>query len=266
MELSLDGNLKHQLAVVLESIVSGSSRPVRAHVLCRDHDQADFDRLAKAFPTVSFVWLPTDDVDYGDVIGMISHITVATMDRLLLPELLPGLDRIVHHDLDALCLGDIAELHDTPLGDAPLAARTSPQPGSRVGFNGFKRAAQRLKDRRDLARELILRTHTRHAFGFEGFNAGIMVLNLDRMRRDGFCRHFLPYAERFGMHDQDILNAYAGAERVHLDPDWNRLPRLEVVDHPKIVHWAGFQKPWAGDYVQFQPLWDEVDARVSARL
>lgn len=266
IEFSLDGNLKHQLAVVLESIVTNSTRPIRAYVLCRDHTQADFDRIAETFPTVSFVWLPTDDVDYGDIIGMIVHITVATMDRLLLPELLPDVGRIIHHDLDALCLGDVAELHDIELGDNPVAARTSPQPDSRSGFISIIKASKRLKGNPDLARELIIRSHTRHTYDFLGFNAGVMVLDLDRMRTDAFCRHFLPYAERFGMNDQEILNAYAGGQRADLPDDWNRLPRLEIVDNPKIVHWAGFQKPWGNEYVQYRELWQQMDAQVSKRL
>src|SRR6185312_14723032 len=82
LEFSLDGNFKHQLDVVLDSIIVHASRPVRAYVLCRGHGQSDFDRMARLFPTVSFVWLPTDDVDYGPIAGMLRHITVATMDRL----------------------------------------------------------------------------------------------------------------------------------------------------------------------------------------
>lgn len=265
VEFSLDGNLKHQFDVVLQSIVDHASRPIRLHVLCRDHDEVDFERVARLFPTVSFVWLPTDDVDYGDIIGMITHITVATMDRLLLPELLPDVPKIVHHDLDALCLADLAELFDTDLGDHPVAARTSPQPFFRSGFQRLIFASKRLNKDEALARELILRSHSRHSYDFRGFNAGIMVLNLDRMRADEFCRHFLPYAERFGMHDQEILNAYAGADRVELDDDWNRLPRLEVFDTSKIVHWAGPQKPWDDEYISGKELWVEVDQRVTAR-
>jgi len=265
VEFSLDGNLKHQLDVVLDSVVQNSSRPVRAYLLCRDHDRADFERVARNFPTVSFVWLPTDAVDYGEILGMIVHITIATMDRLLLPELLPDLPKIIHHDLDALCVGDIAELFDTELDDSPLAARTSPQPDARSGFRGFIKASARLGQRPERARELIVRTHTSHRFDFEGFNAGIMVMNLDRMRRDSFCRNFLPYAERFGMNDQEILNAYAGADRVHLDPDWNRLPRLEVMTGPKIIHWAGFQKPWNAEWVVAKEYWEEYERRFSER-
>ena len=265
VEFSLDGNLKHQLQVVLESVLTNTSRPVRAYVLCRDHDQSDFERVAALFPTVSFVWLPTDDVDYGDVIGMIKHITIATMDRLLLPELLPDVSRIIHHDLDAVTLGDLAELYETDLEGHAIAARTSPQPEFRSGFRTIIAAGERLKNAPDLARELIKRTHARHVYDFDGFNAGVLVLDLERMRKDQFCRQFLPYAERFGMHDQEILNVYAGADRKPLDSSWNALPRVELLSEPKIVHWAGYQKPWDKEYLQGKNYWVEAERKLAER-
>ena len=265
VELSLDGNYKHQLEVVLDSIVEHASRPVRAFVLCRDHTRADYDRLAALFPTVSFVWLPTDGVDYGAISGLLGYTTVATMDRLLLPDLLPQVSRIVHHDLDALCLGDLAELFDVELGDAPLAGRESPLASLSSGFAMFMRQAERYTRRPELGQELLRRTHGRHSFDFSILNAGIMVLNLDRMRADNFGRHFVPFVERFGMNDQAVLNAYAGGSRVEVAPGWNWRPWLEYVEDPKIAHWAGRYKPWSEPWVFGKPLWQQAEARLAAR-
>ncbi|GAB2469498.1 glycosyltransferase [Jatrophihabitans fulvus] len=267
VEFSLDGNLKQQFAVVLDSVVRHASRPIRAHVLCRDHDETDYRRMAELFPTVSFHWLPTDDVDYGPVIAMIKHITVATMDRLLLPELLPEVPRIVHHDLDALCLADLAELADTDLQGHPLAARTSPHPSYLHQFFAWIRYAPRLAPER--SREFIRRTHSRHRFDFDTFNAGVLVLDLDRMRADDFCRNFLPYVERFGQHDQGVLNIYAGPHRAELADVWNWHPRLEPADtlsaKPKIAHWAGPMKPWRREWVNGNDLWKAAEKRLLDR-
>jgi lipopolysaccharide biosynthesis glycosyltransferase len=260
VEFSLDGNLKRQLEVVLHSIESRASRPLRAYVMCREHTAADFARLARRFPTVSFVWLPTDAVDYGELTGMINHITVATMDRLLLPDLLPDVDRIVHHDLDALCLADLAELYDIDLEGTALAARTSPHPDFLSGFTEFIRASERMPV--ELAREFIARTHAAHDYDFEIFNAGIMVLDLARMRRDDFCRAYLAYATRYGLNDQAVLNAYVGPHYVALDPAWNWHPRLELMAAPKIAHWAGPLKPWGTPWVQGKQLWRSAEAEL----
>jgi lipopolysaccharide biosynthesis glycosyltransferase len=265
VELSLDGNYKHQLEVVLDSIVRNTARPVRAFVLCREHTRADFDRMAALFPEVSFVWLPTDGVDYGPIRGLLHYTTVTTMDRLLLPDLLPEISRIVHHDLDALCLADLGELHDVDLDGMPLAAVKSPQRNRQSGFGKLMDRSESFRNDPERGHEYLLRTHTRHRFDYDILNAGIVTLDLDVMRADDFCRNFLPYVERFGLNDQAVLNDYAGPNRVELDPGWNWRPWLETVSDPKIAHWAGPQKPWKENWVVGRDLWRAGEARVAAR-
>ncbi len=263
VEFSLDGNFKHPLDVVLDSIVTRASRPIRAFVMCRDHDQRDFDRMAKLFPTVSFVWLPTDHADYGNVTNMLKHITVATMDRLLLPDLLPDVDKIIHHDLDALCQADLAELFDLDLGDHPLAARDQRHPFSGSGYISYWRATTKVSVER--SRELMQRLTTLHPFDFRNFNAGIMVFNLARMRADGFTRNYLPLVERFGFNDQGVLNVYAGSKAYPMPRYWNAYPRYELVEDARILHWLGPPKPWHALYIHGQPLWREAEASFAAR-
>ncbi|MET1132386.1 MAG: glycosyltransferase [Aeromicrobium sp.] len=265
VELSLGSEPLDRLAVVLESVVSGATRPIHAYVLYRGRDRSDLERFSRGFPTVTFTWLPTDDVDHGPALGgRASRTVVATMDRLLLPELLRDVTRIVHLDLHTVCVGDIAELVDTDLAGSPLAARTSPQAEASSGFINAINSSKRTKENA-LARELILRNHTRHAYDFLAFSAAVLVLDLDRMRSDEFCRHFLPWVERFGLNVQETLNAYAGGDRADLDPSWNRLPDLEVVHDAKAISWTGPQKPWSPESVQCQDIWDVYAGRAAGR-
>ena len=269
VEFSLDANYKHQLDIVLDSIVTRSRRPVRAFVLCREHGSADYERMARLFPTVSFVWLPSDNVDYGTVVGMNRWVTPATMDRTVLPVLLPEIDRIIHFDLDALCLTDLAELFDVDLSDEAIAAAAEPQPSYVSGYELIRRSASRLRreGKPELARELIIRTHAEHRFDFDVFNAGIMLLDLQKMRADDFCGRYLPYVQRFGVNGQSVLNAYQGSDYVRIDGEWNRLMRLEVPGEPKIAHWAGPHKPWRPhQYVTGRELWREQEDRFAARV
>lgn len=263
VEFSLDGNFKHPLDVVLDSIVTRASRPIRAFVLCRDHGPDDFSRMARLFPTVSFVWLPTDHADYGKVTNMLRHITVATMDRLLLPDLLPDVDKIIHHDLDALCQADLAELFDLDLGDCPLAARDQRHPFSGSGYISYWRATTKATVAR--SRELMQRLTVLHPFDFRNFNAGIMVLNLTKMRADDFTRNYLPLVERFGFNDQGVLNVYAGSQAYPMPRYWNAYPRYELVEDARILHWLGPPKPWHALYIEGQPLWRAAEASFAAR-
>ncbi len=269
VEFSLDGNYKHQLDIALDSVVAHTSRPVRAFVLCREHSQDDFDRMATLFPSVSFVWLPTDNVNYGRISDMNKWVTPATMDRTILPELLPDVDRILHFDLDALCLSDIAELYDVEMDGAPIASTPEPQPKFVSGFETYRWSANRLRREGspERARELTLRTHAKDHFDFDVFNAGIMVMDLAKMRADDFCGSYLPYVQHYGLNGQIVLNAYTGNAVKYVDPRWNQLVRIEMLDEPKIAHWAGPMKPWKKTlYVAGRELWDEGERRFAQRV
>lgn len=268
VEFSLDGNYKHQLDVVLDSVVANTARPVRAFVLCRQHGPDDYARMAKLFPTVSFVWLPTDNVDYGRISGMNKWVTPATMDRTILPVLLPDVERILHFDLDAICLTDLGELFDVDMQGAGIASTPEPQPHYGSGFETYKRSANRLRREGtpDRARELIIRTHAKDRFDFPIFNAGIMVMDLAQMRADDFCGRYLAYVQEYGLNGQVVLNAYIGNTLKITEPDWNRLMRLELADAPKIAHWAGPIKPWGrNNYVAGRELWQAGERRFAER-
>ena len=94
----------------------------------------------------------------------------------------------------------------------------------------------------------------------------MLVLDLERMRRDGFSRTDLGWVERYGLHDQDLMFAYAGRERCVLDPKWNALPALEDVEDPKLIHWASLAKPWDGRLSFASDVWRHYDAQLRARV
>ncbi|HEY8300310.1 MAG TPA: glycosyltransferase [Jatrophihabitans sp.] len=268
LEFSLDAKYKPKLDVVLDSVVTHTDRPVRAFVLSRQHGRKDHARMARLFPTVSFVWIPTDDVDYGPIAGKVPWASFATMDRTLLPLILPDVDRMLHLDLDLLITGDIAELFDTPFEGNPLVAILEPQLCYRSGYDTIRRTAHRLRlgGEPDLAAELLIRVAERVPFDFEVFNAGVMVMNLDMMRREDFCARFLPYVQRYGVNGQEVLNIYVGPRFVHAERKWNLNGRLEFTDDTRIVHWAGPYKPWKRDrYVGGRELWDAAEQQFRDR-
>jgi lipopolysaccharide biosynthesis glycosyltransferase len=266
LAVALDGNLRSQMEVVIAGVVRHTDRPVHVVALTRDHTPADHERLARLFPEVSFEWYACDGTDYGTVLGMLKHITVATMDRLLLPELLPHLDRVLYHDLDALAVADLAELYDADLGGAPLAARPSISYNYRHGIGNVIRSTRLLGHDAGAARDLVRAMTQRHRYGYRGFNAGILLLDLSVMRADGFTHEYVPYAERYGLNDQDVLNAYAGSRYRVLDARWNAWPTQEIVAEPGLIHWAGPVKPWHDDrYVLLKEHWAAAEAWLAPR-
>lgn len=257
--LSLDANFRALLPVTLESLVSNATGPLRLWITTRGLGREYEQWVSDAFPSVPMTFLPCDDVDHGDIKRMIGHISVATMDRLLLPEMLPDLDRVVYVDIDTVTTGDVCELARLDLEGHPLAARTT-------WLNGpgtWQRVGNLLSY--DDAAELRRTMASRHPLHYLSFNAGVMVLDLDRLRRDRFVQEYLPWAYRFGLNDQDLLLAYAGPGRAELPLRWNAMPIQEEVTEPGIVHYAGAGKPWGDRLVPRGELWREWAERSHQR-
>jgi lipopolysaccharide biosynthesis glycosyltransferase len=175
---------------------------------------------------------------------------------------------MLHFDLDALCLTDIAGLYDVDMEGCGIASTPEPQPWYSSGFETYRRSSNRLRREGtpELARELITRTHGKDRFDFLIFNAGIMVMDLAKMREDDFCGRYLAYVQKYGVNGQVVLNAYVGNNLKDVGADWNRLMRLEIAEHPKIAHWAGPFKPWHKHvYVTGRELWLDGEERFAER-
>ncbi len=169
-----------------------------------------------------------------------SHLTAASLLRLLLPSLLNGIDRVIYLDCDLVVLSDITALYDTDLLDFPLAAcldfwltgaPTLAPPGWDVGeWHKFLREVVGLAD---------LKTY---------FNAGVLVMDLNRFRNTSLVQaaeEFLKQTNyRTPFVDQEALNHVIDGAFVRLDSRWNVLAAPGHPD-PWIIHYAGPYKPWS---------------------
>ncbi|WP_161962305.1 glycosyltransferase family 8 protein [Nocardioides speluncae] len=257
--LALDQNLKQHFPTTLESLIENASGPLRLWILARGLD-ADYQKwIAAAWPEVPMTFLNFDGIEYGDITRMIPHITVSTMDRLVLPDLLPDLNRITYVDIDTVTEGDVCELHNVDLKGLPLAARTSVYSVT----DQWRTAGNLLSAQK--ASDLRRTMSAKFDYDFDNFNAGVLVLDLQRMREDKFVETYLPLVGRFGLHDQDILIMYVGPNRVELDEKWNALPVLQEIVEPGIVHYAGGLKPWSDELTPYREHWQKYAAQVAAR-
>lgn len=182
------------------------------------------------------------------------HFSVETYYRLLLPEMLLYYDKVVYLDVDMIVLEDLAALYDTDVEGFLLAAAYDPDTAGL--YNGFQQDKKVYMDK-----ELALEDPYRY------FQAGTLVMNLRAFRETFTTREILDVAvsKKWQLLDQDILNClcehrvkeldmswnvmydYAGIrinKIIRLAPEWLYLAYQEARKHPKIIHYAGPEKPW----------------------
>jgi lipopolysaccharide biosynthesis glycosyltransferase len=246
--LAVDANLFAQLPVVLESAISNCSAPVRIHLLARGIAPDELLHLKREFGGLAeLVVHDFTPVRYGGALRMLPHTTVSTMDRLLLPELLRDIDKIIYLDIDLVVLGDLADLWAVDLAGRRLASKSSSSPGARYVLQMVNHAIAGLPAQQ--AFDVRRRLFAEGPLCCRAFNAGVLVLNLARMREESFALRHIPMIESWAMNDQDVLNIYARDQRIELDPRWNAIPRQDLTDGAWIVHFAGPVKPWSKLYI-----------------
>ena len=164
--------------------------------------------------------------------------------RVLLPRLLPELDRILYMDADIIAMSSLRPLWETSLEGQWLAAV-------------------------DNVMEPHVRKHPVElglASENDYFNSGVLLFNLKQMRADDCTAGILEFARNPGRKlswpDQDALNIVLASRRVHLHPRWNCQNTLFFCNHgehtfgkqlmqealrePGLLHFEGYHltKPW----------------------
>ncbi|HEX7122224.1 MAG TPA: glycosyltransferase family 8 protein [Gemmatimonadaceae bacterium] len=174
------------------------------------------------------------------------RMSVTTYFKLSIADLLPAaVTRAIWLDCDLVVVGDLAQLWDTPLdGYHARAAQDEVVPfvSSPCGIAAY--------------RQLGFEAHAKY------FNAGVMLLDVERWRRDDVTHQVLEYLreyrDRVYFWDQEGLNVALYGKWGELDARWNlnaSIPRAfssarngnGVLGTPRgswIVHYAGNLKPW----------------------
>ena len=168
------------------------------------------------------------------------HVNWVTLSKLMLPRLLPNTRKAIWLDCDLIVCDSLLELWQTPMhGKSILAVRES-----------------------TVGRNLPFAEDYGVALDAPYFNAGVMVLDLDSLRRNDLTSRALTFLARhpkLNYLDQDVLNIVAADDWAQLDPRWNfivahhpeimaSIEQAHLRPHPSIVHYASVPKPWHWNY------------------
>ena len=191
------------------------------------------------------------------------HISLETYYRFLIPDIIPSYEKVLYLDCDTVILDDVAKLYDTDLEGYVLAAALDVEiPALCSGIDPG--LAEYVRD--------VLHLQSNDPY----LQAGVLLMNIPQMRSLHSVDTWLALAgeRKFRYNDQDILNKECKgrfktlplAYNTVVDCDTRRIRNLlsgplhvyeaylEARENPKIVHYAGFEKPWDAPQSDFAYL------------
>lgn len=148
-------------------------------------------------------WFPEDGPNYR------SHWTYMCLLPLAFPEIFAEESRVLRLDDDTIVEHDIGELFDMDMRDNYAAMVEEP---------------------------------IRSRYPFKYFNAGVALMDLDKMRKSGIYKKMIAMANRMELSavDQDPLNVFCQGQILELDAKWNHCPGIiQEAMRPCIRHFAG---------------------------
>lgn len=189
------------------------------------------------------------------------HISNETYYRFLIQSLLPQYDKVVYLDSDLVVEGDISEIFNVDIEDKYIAAIKD------IDFLGNLnyKDGQRLKYNENV---LLMDDP------YDYFQAGVLVMNTKKLRNLHKTDTWMLLASdsSFIYNDQDILNSQCEHGVEFLPSEWNvmhdcghRVTNVfsfapaeifteyqKARQNPKVIHFAGYQKPWKYENVDME--------------
>ena len=166
------------------------------------------------------------------------YYSKTTYFRLFIPDLYPQYNKALYLDSDTLILEDIANLYNIEIGDNLLGAI----PDS---------AVQSVPEFQEYVEKVVgVSSYKQY------FNAGILIMNLDELRKFKFQDKFLYLLDTIKYsvaQDQDYLNRLCKGRVKIIDGAWNKMPIDNYKkDDIKLIHYNLNYKPWHFDDILYK--------------
>jgi len=242
------GYYRHAAVAAVSLAENNPGFHANIHVLTCTEDAVAEAMLKDSLAAYERVSLVFHHVSHGrlEAVFFDRHITKEAYLRFLAPEFFPAhVSRVLYLDCDLVILDELAPLWNMDLHGKAIAAAPD-FPWDQNGTLPGRLAALGLG---------ASQTYV---------NSGVLVLDLDRWRRDGIPDRLFAYARERGsalaFHDQDTINAVLRDDIHVVDCRWNLQARMYMLGRrsfpdefaatqharrrPAILHYTTADKPW----------------------
>jgi lipopolysaccharide biosynthesis glycosyltransferase len=241
---ALNDKFAELTGVSMTSVLRNTGRKIVFHLFVSGVSRENISKLRAAAEKYKNAECALIDKDLdGDVFLVSQSVSKETYIKGLLPDLLPGLSRVIWLDGDVIAEGDVAELWEIDLGDK-LAAMAPNNTLEEV-----------------LSRKTILGIDQEGTY----YNTGVALLDLDKLRQYGFTEKITENIERLNRaitdaglnwyREQDVMNCVLHSKVKRLPSGynsffWQSFPTseslsdcVEEILNPYIIHYIGYPKP-----------------------
>jgi lipopolysaccharide biosynthesis glycosyltransferase len=227
------------MAAVNSLLCHNGDLPLHIHFFHYDVSKIELDEFSKrildAHPGTSCQFHKCDGRHHSGYKTHLRHVSAHTMQRLYLHELLPMVDRVIYIDGDMIIRGSLLPLIDMKVKLIAARNSTSNLMKTKTWNNGFP------------------------FVGSTSFNAGLMIMNLDALRKTNFSEFVNKLVSAKQSNDQSILNLFCQGRHTELNLKWNFFMHEEDIsnsdDPPIVLHFCGSMKPWVTDKMYMASEW-----------
>ena len=238
--VSCDDNYAKYAGVVIASVLANADNDDNLYFYILDGgiSEENKEKIAslKSIKNCEINFVSIDEKMFEDYKNVKTHqyISIATYYRLKAPTLLPDVDKLIYLDCDMVVNTSLKELFNKDTSNYLLAG---------VSDNKTR----------------MVKENPTYV------NAGMLVMDLNNMRKDGTEEKFFNYTKeninKITKGDQEIINDVCKGRINVIEPEWNVqtsnfVNRSNYTNFPKIIHYLSKEKPWKfGSYSYFKPLW-----------
>ena len=235
-----DDNYVPFLAVTLQSLEQNADTNYRYDIKILNADNISVENKMKVLAEFEKDDFDIEFVDVTPFIETMSsklhtrdYYSKSTYYRLLIPNMYPNYDKALYLDCDIAINNSISELYNIDIGENYVGA---------------------IPDQSVLYMSDEFKDYVENRVGVEKFNqyfnAGILVMNLKKLREINFEDKFIQLltSVKFDVaQDQDYLNAICKGHVKFIDETWNSMPIPVDINRPQrpaLVHYNLSFKPW----------------------
>lgn len=276
--MAADNGYAYPMMVAIASLLN-TAKPNTAYIFnllisedFSDENKKFIERICESNVKCKYNFIEMHDA-YEEAHIAIKHITTATYYRLQLPTLLENIGKCIYLDVDLIAKKDLSAMYRICVDDKYIAG---------VRALGYYETEEKIERKKATLEIDCLDDY---------INAGVLLMNLAKIRRDGIEQRFEELLEKnFPSQDQDILNcacvgrirrlpfkynamtkyplysdvAYANTKYMHKwieESDWDNGRK-----DPVIIHYADKKKPWNDMSAYYAKDWWEVVATLPADI